>query len=133
MNEVEDLAESTKRLLSQDSLQLAQQAGGFRDVELAQVDLALDALDDLVDLVVGQVDAEGLFQQLHRVADKALDQVGVAGQLGDDIGDDLLDIHGVVRSFRFAGAACPKALYPLPMGIASFLYGFLSVLIGRSK
>ena len=72
MNEVEAFAESTIRLLSQNSLQLAQQAGGFRDVELAQVDLALDALDDLVDLVVGQVDAEGLLQQLHRVADKAL-------------------------------------------------------------
>ena len=110
MNEVEDFAESAKRLLSQNPLQLAHQAGGVLEIEFAQIDLALDALDDFVDLVVGQVDAEGLFQQLHRVADKALDQVGVAGQPGDDLGDDLLDIYGVVRSFRFARVACPEAL-----------------------
>ena len=123
MNEVEVFAESKKRLLSQKSLQLAQQAGGFLDVELAQVDLAFDALDDLVDLVVGQVDAEGLLQQLHRVADKALDQVGIAGQLGDDIGDDLLDIHGCCSLLSFCKVGLPGSIIPPAGGNCKFFCG----------
>ena len=62
--------------------------------QLKQLDLGLEAGDELVDLVIGQVDADELLDDGGGVAVELGHQLLVAQQLLDDLLDFCLDIHG---------------------------------------
>ena len=79
-----------------------QLADAVEDVaDLIQLDLGLDAVDELVDLLVGQVNANELLDNGHGVALELGHQVLVAGQLFDDLFDLCLDIHGFPSCLRW--------------------------------
>ena len=69
--------------------------------DLVQLDLGLDAVDELVDLLVGQVDADELLDDGYGIPLELGHQVLVGSQLLDDFLDLCLDIHGVSSCLRW--------------------------------
>ena len=75
-------------------------ADAAQDVaHLVQLDLGLDAVDELVDLIVRQVDADEFLDDRDGIAVELCHQRLVIHELLNDFFDFCLDIHGVSLLF----------------------------------
>ena len=73
--------------------QLAQAAQDVAD--LLDGDLGLDAVDELVHQIVGQIHAHQLLDDSHGVLVELIEQRLVAHELGNDLLDLCLDVHNI--------------------------------------
>ena len=82
------------KLFPEEIFHLIQQAFAFlHDITDVAAELFGNALDDRVQLVLIQVDAEEFLDGAERIRSELADQVFVAGQLRYEFGDNFLDIH----------------------------------------
>ena len=81
-------------LFAEEALDLVEQAFAFLyDIADIAAELFGNALDDGVQLILIQIDAEKFLDGAERILGELGDQILVAGQLRDEFGDNFLDIH----------------------------------------
>ena len=81
-------------LFAEEALDLVKQAFAFlNDIADIAAELFGNALDDRVQLVLIQVDAEEFLDGAEGILGELADQVFVAGQLRYEFGDNFLDVN----------------------------------------